>query len=180
MQLTEEWQYIIILLAFFTFVNISLNIVMLKKFVKAKEQLDAPSFNIETFPSLQAMELHTKKHIYTDINIPSALIFLATNCPKCKSKITMLEKLAVHAQLNGVSLHILLHEQMENIGSFFAQSTLTRLIWQLNYSDYKSVNPHEISPAYLFINENSEVEGQGMIDDENWRYFKQQILGEKN
>lgn len=178
MQPTNEWQFIIALLSFFVLVSISLNLIILNKLVKAKAQLNAPSFDIDAFPSLIATNFYSRGKITTEITTPTALVFLATNCPKCKTKLPILEQLQIQTQENGVNLQIILHDQMKNIESFFNGSPLIEAIWQLSYSDYKMINSHELSPAYLFINELNEVEGQGSIDDDNWRFFQQQIMDE--
>lgn len=178
MQLNEQWQWVIALLAFFIMLSLSLNIIIIKYLVNAKEQLNAAIFDIDTFPSFFAAQLYTNQSIRTDINTPSALVFLATNCPKCKSKIPVLELLALNAEKQGVSLRIIVHEHMKNITSFFNHTELKKYIWLLDYTDYKVINPREVSPSYIFVNELNEVEGQGMIDDDNWDYFKHQILGE--
>lgn len=178
MQLNESWQWIIALLSLFTLLSLSLNVVIIKKIVNSEKQLNMPSFELDMFPVFQAGQLHTNDFINTDVNSPTVLIFLATNCPKCKGKIKTLENLVLHSESQGVSLRIIVHEQMKGIASFFNHTQLTSIIWKLNYADYKVINPHEISPAYLFVNELSEIEGQGMIDDDNWQHFQQQILGE--
>ncbi len=177
MQLNESWQWIIALLSLFTLLSLSLNVMIIKKIVSSEKQLNMPSFELDIFPVFEVSQLHTNKFISTDINSPTVLIFLATNCPKCKGKIKMLENLVLHSESQGVSLRIIVHEQMKSIELFFNHTQLTNIIWKLNYTDYKEINPHEISPAYLFVNELSEVEGQGIIDDDNWQHFQQQILG---
>lgn len=177
MYIDTIWQIIITALAFFTLLSLMLNIIIIKKLMDAKNQLSAPTFNISTFPIIPANVLSDNSSIEIKIHTPSALVFLATNCPKCKSKIEKIEKLTSNAHKQGVTLKVIIHDQMVDIERFFINSSLIKDIWQLNFDDYKAINPLEISPAYLFVNEQSEIEGQGMVDDENWHYFEQQLLG---
>lgn len=180
MHINTIWQVIITGLAFFTLLSLILNIIIIKKLMDAKNQLSAPTFNLSTFPITSAISLWDHSSLETKIETPSALIFLATNCPKCKSKIKKIEKLISIAHKQGVAVKIVIHNKMINIDKFFNNSSLIKDIWQLNFEDYKAINPQEISPAYLFVNEQREVEGQGMVDDENWHYFEQQLLGNES
>lgn len=180
MYINTIWQVIITVLAFFTLLILILNIIIIKKLMDAKNQLSAPTFNLSTFPTISAILLLDHSPIEIKIHTPSALVFLATNCPKCKSKIEKIEKLTSSAHKQGVALKIIIHDQMVDIERFFNNSSLIKDIWQLNFDDYKAINPLEISPAYLFVNEQSEIEGQGMVDDESWYYFEQQLLGNES
>ncbi|CAM4332533.1 redoxin domain-containing protein [Pseudoalteromonas ostreae] len=180
MYINTIWQVIITALAFFTLLSLILNIIIIKKLMDAKNQLSAPTFNLSTFPAISAISLLDHSSIETKIHTPSALIFLATNCPKCKSKIEKIEKMTSSAHKQGVAVKIIIHNQMSDIERFFNRSSLIKDIWQLSFDDYRTINPLEISPAYLFVNEKSEIEGQGMVDDESWHYFEQQILGNES
>ncbi|NOU52488.1 redoxin domain-containing protein [Pseudoalteromonas sp. JBTF-M23] len=174
----QEMQIILLIIASLTLISISLNIVIITTLVKSRKSRESASFDLELFPKVNAKSFSKKTGNEIENQKNKVIIFLATNCPKCKSKLKTIEKVVKKSQTLDLPVYILLHENMKNIDKFFTDTALLDHIWLLDYNEYKEINPHEISPGYLFVNEEDLVEGHGMIDDENWRYFHGQIMQE--
>ena len=119
-----------------------------------------------------ASQLQTITEVVSD----KVLIFLQTNCPKCKSKLSRVVKIIERAAQAQVDVKIVLYGSETSIERFVGQHDLKSNILQLSQGDYLNLNPRQISPAYMFVNEQNEIEAQGMIDDENWQYFYQNII----
>ena len=41
--------------------------------------------------------------------------------------------------------------------------------------DYLQLNPHQQSPAYLFVDQQGQLQAAGLIDDDNWLAFVAQL-----
>ena len=108
-------------------------------------------------------------------NIPTVWLFLSSQCPKCRQTLPDLDAILLPCQRAGVHLQLLSLEPRKQIASFLGNSTLTEHCFMLKRKPYLALNPTRLSPAYLFINHLGFVEAEGMIGDENWLSFCQQL-----
>lgn len=168
---------IITLLSLLSLVSLAMNIKVVKILMMHKENGPIELLSDSIIPDVEGVNYATLNPIYLGKqNKPVVLLFLATNCPKCKSKLSKIEKLIQHIHAEELQVLIALHESNIEVDQFTHGHELANNIIHLSLDDYLRLNAHQISPAYLFINEESEIEGQGMIGDEDWNFFASQIL----
>lgn len=105
----------------------------------------------------------------------TALLFLASRCPKCKQKLAELPALLQLAQGSGLEIKLITTERARPYQRFLADQQLERHGVRVRQPDYLQLNPQQISPAYLFIDQQGQVEATGLIGDENWLLFCEQV-----
>lgn len=105
----------------------------------------------------------------------TALLFLASRCSKCKQKLAELPVLLQLAQGSGLEIKLITTERARPYQGFLAEPQLAKQCIRVRQLDYLQLNPQQISPAYLFIDQQGQVEATGLIGDENWLLFCEQL-----
>lgn len=106
------------------------------------------------------------------------LVFLDSRCAKCLEKLPLLESMLDDADQAGVEILITTLEKPSRLKKVLSG---TKLLSQAIYLVPKvrfMLNPKSASPFYLFIDQELTIQANGLIDDENWNSFKNQIGSE--
>lgn len=107
-------------------------------------------------------------------------IFLSSACDKCKGKLPQLDRLRPHTHDAGVYMNILSEESPRLINGFLADTRLQGNTLLIDESTRKAMNPQGASPYYMFVDNQSILQAQGFIGDENWSIFVSQLNDSKN
>ncbi|WP_199611625.1 hypothetical protein [Flocculibacter collagenilyticus] len=154
-------------------------ILTLFKIIRKYVNLTPPLLNIDEgqeLPNIQAYYLSSKKpEILTSQKQATALVFLMSNCPKCQSKIAELESVLSVAPVAGVKLFFITHERTRKIEQFLGKSALKAVTLKVTKKAYLQLNPSQASPFYIFVDHQAQLQTAGMIGDENWQGFIEQI-----
>ncbi|MDP5138042.1 hypothetical protein ORJ04_19005 [Rheinheimera baltica] len=108
---------------------------------------------------------------------PTALLLLASRCAKCKTKLSELPELLLLASGAGLEIKLITNESARPYRRFLAHAELASHCLMVRQSDYVQLNPQQMSPAYLFIDQQGQVEATGLIGDENWQLLCEQLKG---
>lgn len=105
----------------------------------------------------------------------SALLFLSSKCPKCKTKLPEIGRMLAPAEQAGLDIWIVSHEPGWRLRQFLRGAfPLTRTL-RVALRDYKLLNPTLASPSYLMVNHEGVLEAAGMIGDDNWQDLRAQL-----
>lgn len=107
-----------------------------------------------------------------------ALLFLSSQCPKCRAKVPGIAALAGLADDAGVALWIVSDEPRWRLSSLLRGTALAARTLRLAGADYRCLNPLRASPAYLFVNHEGTIDAAGLIGDADWRAFERQLTGD--
>lgn len=172
-----DLQLVVLFLLLICLINFFINIKLIKVIINSKSNEVVNLLEDAILPEITGYNYDSKQlQTINEIVSDKVLIFLQTNCPKCKSKLSKFIKIIEKATQVQVDVKIVLYGDEASIDSFVGSHDLKSNILQLSRSDYLSLNPRQISPAYMFVNEQNEIEVQGMVDDDNWQYFNQNII----
>lgn len=105
----------------------------------------------------------------------TAVLMFASRCPKCKEKLTEIPPLLLLTDGNGVEIKLVTNESVRHFRRFLADDKLAEHSIKVSQTDYLQLNPQQMSPAYLFISHQGQVEASGLIGDENWTLFCDQL-----
>ncbi|MEL6538702.1 MAG: redoxin domain-containing protein, partial [Bacteroidota bacterium] len=104
-----------------------------------------------------------------------ALVFLGSKCPKCKAKLPELRASMAKTQNLGVMIWIVSVEKRRRIKNFLRDEVLLDATLRTNQDTYDYLNPQSAFPYYLFIDAENTVQAEGMLGDENWMNFIEQL-----
>lgn len=105
----------------------------------------------------------------------SVFLYLSSACDKCQSKLPQLNQICELADCAGVEICLLTAESTKVFCQFLSFSNLTLRGWQVSQQDYDHLNPQGATPFYQFVNEQGVIQASGLIGDENWLGFVDQI-----
>ncbi|MEW6731010.1 MAG: hypothetical protein AB1489_06715 [Acidobacteriota bacterium] len=130
----------------------------------------------EIVPEVKAKRLDTGEII----TIPGSgqatvCLFLSSTCPKCREKLPELEKLLPLLPVAGLSMWLVSQEPKWRIKRFLKSNGLASVAVFVKNHAYKTLNPTQTSPFYLFTDHKSMLEAGGLIGDENWQSFLEQM-----
>lgn len=106
---------------------------------------------------------------------PAVLLFLSSACPKCRHKLPEIARLAPLARDAGVALWLVSLEPGWRLRRFLQASPLAASTVRVAAADYAMLNPLMSSPSYLFVSAAGTLDARGMIGDEDWRSFCEQM-----
>ena len=106
-----------------------------------------------------------------------ALLFLSSQCPKCRAKVPHLASLVELADAAGLAMWIVSEEPRWRLASLLRGTTLASRTLRLGRADYRLVNPLRASPAYLFVDRHGSIEATGLIGDADWLALERQLTG---
>ncbi|WP_313166404.1 hypothetical protein [Massilia oculi] len=106
-----------------------------------------------------------------------ALLFLSSQCPKCRAKVPHLASLVELADDAGLAMSIVSEEPRWRLASLLRGTALASHTLRLARADYRLLNPLRASPAYLFVDRLGTIEAAGLIGDADWRALERQLTG---
>ncbi|HEX8611873.1 MAG TPA: hypothetical protein VF800_11355 [Telluria sp.] len=106
---------------------------------------------------------------------PAVLLFLSSACPKCRHKLPEIARLAPLAREAGVALWLISLEPGWRLRRFLQASALAGSAVRVSTADYEMLNPLMSSPSYLFVSAAGTLDARGMIGDDDWRSFCEQM-----
>ena len=106
---------------------------------------------------------------------PAVLLFLSSACPKCRHKLPEIARLAPLARDAGVALWLVSLEPAWRLRRFLHATALEASTVRVAAADYEILNPLMSSPSYLFISAAGTLDARGMIGDDDWRSFCEQM-----
>lgn len=109
------------------------------------------------------------------LGLPSVLLFLSSTCPKCRQKLPELAGYLPQLEDAGLELWLVSREPAWRLRRFLRGSLLARHALRVGMRGYKALNPTMGSPLYLFVDEAGRLQAGGMVGDENWLIFQQQM-----
>lgn len=104
-----------------------------------------------------------------------ALLFLSSQCPKCRTSVAHVAALTAPACAAGLSLWLVSTEPRWRLRGLLRGSALARHTLRLARADYRRLNPTGASPAYLFVGHEGVVEAFGVVGDDGWRALEDQL-----
>jgi peroxiredoxin len=102
-------------------------------------------------------------------------IFLHTGCPTCRERIDDVEEAVNLSKEQAVNLYMITTESFRKSRRFLKKDELLERLLNVDKDLYRQLNPKGSSPSYLFINDENIIEAEGLIGDENWLNFIQQL-----
>lgn len=105
----------------------------------------------------------------------TAILLFASRCAKCKTKLAEVPALLTLADGHGLDIRLISNEPARLVRRFLADDSLASHCVLLPQQDYLLINPQQMSPAYVFIDQQGQVEASGLIGDENWLQFCEQL-----
>lgn len=106
---------------------------------------------------------------------PSVLLFLSSQCPKCRTKLPEITALLAPAKRHGVAVSLVSLESDRVLKKFFGEAGLAHAVLRVTKRQYVQLNPTRFSPLYLFVNHLGHLEAGGELGDENWQAFIAQV-----
>lgn len=106
----------------------------------------------------------------------TALIMFASRCPKCKSKLAEVETLLSSSNITDLDIKLVTNESVRHFRRFLNAEYLLKCTVRVSQTVYLQLNPQQVSPSYLFIGHEGNVEASGIIGDENWKLFCGQVV----
>ena len=132
----------------------------------------------ERIPPVAARSLRDRAALALDAEgQPSVLLFLSSTCPKCRAKLPEISALLPLAQEAGVSLRLVSREPAWRLRRFLAGTPLAAVAARVSTKGYKALNPTMTSPYYVFLDQDARLQAGGIIGDDNWASFQDQLHG---
>jgi len=165
------------LLAFAIALNLRLTLAVLRSARRGLEHA-APLQPGQPLPAVDATPLAGRGRIALGgAGSARALLFLSSQCPKCRAKVAGIASLAGAANDAGLALWIVSDEPRWRLSSLLRGTALAARTLRLARQDYRLVNPLRASPAYLFVNHDGTIDAAGLIGDVDWLALERQLAG---
>ncbi|MFT4925954.1 MAG: hypothetical protein ACI8WB_002049 [Phenylobacterium sp.] len=103
------------------------------------------------------------------------LLFLSSTCKDCKAKVPQLAQLQPALEHAGVAMWLVSAESKKRLENLLSGSDLLNRTVTMPTNLMKTLNPRHASPFYLFIDEQQILQASGMIGDDNWLSFIDQM-----
>lgn len=169
---------VLILLALSVALNLKLTFCLLSS-VRNMMAAQGQDFTLpvgEPVPAVRGKPmLGGKKTVFTAGPRPAALLFLSSGCPKCKSKLPEIGRMLARADEAGLDIWLVSREAKWRLRRFLLGTALPGVTMRVSTDEFKLLNPTMTSPYYMFLNESGRLEAGGMIGDENWLSFREQM-----
>ena len=147
------------------------------KYIRLKQEVPEPRQVGETTPVFNATRLSDA----TDIPMAQyaeyakVYVYLSTECSKCKGKLPELADTIESVGNEGVKMWIVSNESQRRVKDFLNSALLWRSAMLVEDSMYTQLNPLRASPYYQFVDNQNVLQAQGMIGDDNWMRFREQL-----
>jgi len=103
------------------------------------------------------------------------LLFLSTQCPKCRDKLADIDLLLAAADDAGLAMWLVSEEPGWRLRRFLRGRRLLQRTALVTRQDYKLLNANKSTPAYQFINHEGVLEAAGFIGDGDWLALRAQL-----
>ncbi|NHZ37667.1 redoxin domain-containing protein [Massilia sp. CCM 8692] len=162
--------------------SVALNLKLSLQLLKVVHHLSAAAKAASILPLGEALDAFSGKRLADgapltvgDDGQPAVLLFLSSACPKCRHKLPEIEHLAPLAREAGVALWLVSLEPGWRLRRFLQATTLEGSTVRVSGADYGMLNPLMSSPSYLFVSQAGTLDARGMIGDDDWRSFCEQM-----
>lgn len=105
----------------------------------------------------------------------SVLLFMISQCPKCRGRIAEVEAMLPLALDAGLALWLVSEERAFRLRTFVGRAGLARRTVRVSQNDFLALNPLQATPTYLFVNADGVLEASGLIGDDNWQALRSQL-----
>lgn len=105
----------------------------------------------------------------------AVLLFLSSGCPKCHQTLPGLLQLLPAIRAAGVTLWILPADPTRDLASLLEGSALLEHALLVEPAVRDQLNPRRVAPAYLFFDHHSVALASGVIGDDDWQSFADQL-----
>lgn len=129
----------------------------------------------EPIPALTGQSLANTTVELSDLKQAAALLFLSSRCPQCQEKLSEIAALTPLLEEAGLTMWLVTNEPKRHFAKFLNNGPLQEHVILLDKGLYKQINPTLSTPYYLFINHLTQLEAGGVIGDDNWQSFLQQM-----
>ncbi len=131
----------------------------------------------EMVPDFEAFNLLDHNSISATVKIeqPLVLVFLAPGCKDCRGKLPELKQLQPALKKSDVLMWVIGLGSKRQNKNFLKASGLLDSAFMMDAETRKLLNPLDASPSYLFIDGNKILQASGIIGDENWLSFLEQM-----
>lgn len=167
------------LLALLLALNLKLTFVLYKKVKQMPgfSRVPDPLADGTVLPQIIGTALlSAKPELVWQQRCATAVLMFASRCPKCKTKLSEIPALLALADDKGLEIKLVTSEPIRRFRRFLSDDKLALFSIKIAQSDYLQLNPQQMSPAYVFIDHLGRVEASGLIGDENWMLFCNQLL----
>ncbi|MFT5716227.1 MAG: hypothetical protein ACI9T7_000401 [Oleiphilaceae bacterium] len=167
----------------FLALSVALNFWLTFKLLKVVNAISPPETSASSLSigsemlSFNGILLSTEQtfDFYTTSPVFSILLFMSTKCDKCKENLQELESLYALSDTLGLAIWLIFTDQPRHVRYFLNQSSLLSVAVKVTNKTSIKLNPHRISPYYLFIDENRRIQTSGLMGDKEWTRFQDQI-----
>mgnify|MGYP000968395004 CR=1 FL=1 len=104
-----------------------------------------------------------------------ALLYLSSQCPKCRDKLPDIDLLLDAAAEAGLAIWLVSEEPGWRLRRFLRGRRLLQQTAIVSRQDYKLLNPNKSTPAYQFVNHEGMLEAGGFIGDDDWLALHAQL-----
>lgn len=102
-------------------------------------------------------------------------VFLSSGCPDCTKKREILIDLLPGLSASDVAFWIIPADDVHGVTNIVAGSTLESHVLRLPLDIRRKLNPRNMIPSYLFVDEKGLIVDQSHMDDDNWLAFVQDM-----
>ncbi len=129
----------------------------------------------DEMPELLGSNLDKQPVALSEVQQASVLLFLSSKCPKCKEKLIEIKALLPLLENAGLTMFLVTNEPKRHIAKFLENNDLLDKVFTVDNKSYKQINPTLSTPYYLFVNHLNQLEAGGVIGDEDWLSFIEQM-----
>ena len=103
------------------------------------------------------------------------LVFLNSKCTHCQATLPELRAAVQKSHDLGVLIWIVSTEKRARMKSFLQDEALLGTTLRASEATFEYLNPQGAFPYYLFVDAEHTVQAEGMLGDENWGNFMEQL-----
>jgi hypothetical protein len=107
----------------------------------------------------------------------AVLLFLSGGCPKCRQTVPTLLRILPAVRDAGISLWLIPADSRHDISALLEGSALLEHVLVLEPAMRERLNPQRAAPHYIFIDHELTVLSSGLMGDEDWESFVEQMDG---
>ncbi|WP_409398209.1 hypothetical protein [Vibrio campbellii] len=152
--------FIFLLILTLVFINLNYRVKKLEPF---------KVLNQEYFPNNHIIQsgLSTKE-------IDKVYIFLSSNCSKCRELTPELDKIISRNDNETLDIKFIVLDNKDNYDYFNKLNNFDSVIF-FKKNVYNELNPNRVFPAYVFLDKSFYIDSQGVVGDQGWNYFLENI-----
>ncbi|WP_339913759.1 redoxin family protein [uncultured Brevundimonas sp.] len=105
----------------------------------------------------------------------TVLVFMSSGCPQCVAKRPDLLAMLPGMKRSGVTFWIVSADDRHGVSAVVGDSALETHVLHLEADGRRRLNPNNLIPSYIFIDEQGVVRDHSHMEDENWVDFVRQM-----